>query len=311
MERKPRTKKQPEIISPVVVVAAALAEAEKTVVSIADLRMIPVSKIHLDPNQPREVYNKASIAELAESMIKNGFDVGFAIIVRPHPEIAGEFMAIVGHRRTLAAKEAKLSEIPCQMRTDLSEQGIYELQLLENEKRQDLTIMNRVRATQRGLDRGMTLERLAEVFTVSVATLQKDLELQSLSKDLHVHVDEGRISKDVARKLATSPLISESQQLWAWNNLLRDKRTSAAMVAALDAYLDKLAQKDLFADAKKAAADNGGLMKIRKASVALQKSIVEFEKRNYHTDPNVVSARKNELPTLKQLVASLERIAKG
>lgn len=86
---------------------------------------IKVEKIHLDPNQPRETYD--GIEGLSESMKNKGFMESGAISVQPHPEKDGEFMVIVGHRRTMAAKKAGLEEIPCFFYEGLSEKDIYEM----------------------------------------------------------------------------------------------------------------------------------------------------------------------------------------
>lgn len=275
---------------------------------IGDLCMIPVEIIALDPNQPRETYD--GIEGLAASMGAKGFDQTFAITVRPHPEKADEFMVVVGHRRLQAAKMVGIEEIPCHIKTSLSDSDVYELQLMENENRRDLSIMNRVRAIQKGLDRGLGERRMANILGISMTTLKSDLELTGLAKDLHKVVDDGKLSKELAKELVKK-FPGDTQQVHTWNNVLREKKTVEAMKQALQAYVNKNAQVDLFADARKKAAETGGLIKIRKATVQIQKQVIEFEKKNYHTDPNVVSARKDDLPTLKQLVASMKRIAEG
>jgi len=266
---------------------------------------IAVEKIHLDPDQPRELYK--NLEGLTESMKAKGFIPESAITVRPHPEIEGEYMVEVGHRRSLAAKKATILEIDCFVSGERSEKDRYEFQLMENEHREDLPTMNRVRAIQKGLDKGISEGRMAKIFGISVATLKSDLELISLAEDLHQFVDDGKIPKEIARKLATS-FESPNQQVHVFNNAVKDKKTSTAMLAAIQAYLDKQNQRDIFSQAKKEAGENGGLKKARKASEKLEKTVADFEK-NWSGDPNVVNARKREIPQLEQTAKSMSRIA--
>jgi len=266
---------------------------------------IEVAKIHLDPEQPRETYN--GIETLSASMKSKGFIPECAITVRPHPENDGEFMVVAGHRRTLAAKKAGLLEIDCFVSEGMDAKAIYEFQLLENENREDLSPMNRARAIQKGIDKGISDRRLAQIFGVSLSTVKADLELCGLAPELHKFVDNGKISKEVARKLATS-FESPNQQMTVWNNVLPGKKTTDAMLSAIQAYIDKNAQRNAFAVAKKEAGENGGLSKARKASERLEKAIVEYEK-NWVGDPNVINARKREVAKLRLTFQTMKRIA--
>jgi len=266
---------------------------------------IEVAKIHLDPEQPREVY--AGIETLAGSMKSKGFIPECAITVRPHPEITGEFMVVAGHRRTLAAKKAGLLEIDCFVSEGMNDQEIYEFQLLENENREDLLPMNRARAIKKGVDKGISERRMAQIFGVSVSTVKADLELCDLAPDLHKFVDNGKIPKEVARKLATS-FESANQQMTVWNNVLPGKKTADSMLSAIQAYIDKQAQRDIFAQARKEAGENGGLSKARKASEKLEKIIGEYDQK-WVGDPNVINARKREVAKLRLTFQTMKRIA--
>jgi len=266
---------------------------------------IEVEKIHLDPDQPRETYD--GLEGLVESMKAKGFIPEFAIAVRPHPEIKDEFMVEAGHRRSLAAKKARILEIDCFVSANRSEKDRYEFQLMENEHREDLPTMNRARAIQKGLDRGISEGRMAKIFGISVQTLKSDLELCDLAEELHDFVDNGKIPKEVARKLATS-FESPKQQIHVFNNAVKGKNTASTMLAAIQAYVDKQNQNNIFAQAQKEAGENGGLKKARKASEKLEKIVADYEK-NWAGDPNVVNARKRDVAHLEQTAKSMTRIA--
>lgn len=309
----PRIKQLKKVEAPAVVetsvetkqeTAAAPVVAEKPVSTMEELTMIETSKVNLDPNQPRETYEK--IEELAASMKNKGFDQAFAITVRPDPAEAGKFMVIVGHRRTKAALLAGIPAIPCHVKHGYSERDIYEFQLVENENRQDLPPMNRVRAFDKGIKMGIEKTRLSKILGVSLQTLEADMLLLGLAKELHKFVDNGKLPKDVAKKLALYE--SSSEQLHIWNNHLISKKTAGAMMASITAYQNKQDQTDMFGKARKAAADTG-LMKHRKASERLEKVVVDFEKGSFHNDPNTINARKRELEKLKVLAVTMRRIA--
>jgi ParB family transcriptional regulator, chromosome partitioning protein len=105
-------------------------------------RMIPLSAIEPDPNQPRSTMG--DLDELVSSIRDKG--VLEPILVRPRPqegsgllEGGGALYRIVsGERRYRAAQEAGLYEVPA-IEMDVSEEEALEIALIENLQRKDLT----------------------------------------------------------------------------------------------------------------------------------------------------------------------------
>jgi len=105
-------------------------------------RMIPLSAIEPDPNQPRSTMG--DLDELVASIRDKG--VLEPILVRPRPqensgllESGGALFRIVsGERRYRAAQEAGLYEVPA-IEMDVSEEEALEIALIENLQRKDLT----------------------------------------------------------------------------------------------------------------------------------------------------------------------------
>jgi len=272
---------------------------------------IEVKRINLDPEQPREVYT--GIDELAGSMKSAGFLEDQAITVwRPEGTPEGEYQVIDGHRRTKAAMLANLLEIPCFVYDGISKRDVWEKQLIANSNREDLSIMNRARSFQRSIDEhGMDVGRVAKIHGMSVATVKSDLELCALAPELHKFVDDGKISKEVARKLASTG--DAKKQMHIFNNFVKGMKTATKMLAAIQAYLDQATQRDIFSRAKKEAAQNGGLRKAQKDSKKLEKMIASYETKwigSAGLDPNVVNSRKRELANLELTARSMENIAK-
>ena len=95
---------------------------------------LPLAKIEPNPDQPRKVFDQASLDELAESIRLHG--VITPITVRKG-EKDGYYQIIAGERRWRAARQAGLEDIPA-MVLEAEENEVMELALIENLQRQDL-----------------------------------------------------------------------------------------------------------------------------------------------------------------------------
>jgi ParB family transcriptional regulator, chromosome partitioning protein len=96
-------------------------------------RMIPVSKIHPNPDQPRKAIG--DLAELTQSIREKG--VLEPLLVRFVPR-EDAYYIISGERRYHAARAAGLSELPC-IEKIADDAETLELALIENLQRKDLT----------------------------------------------------------------------------------------------------------------------------------------------------------------------------
>jgi ParB family chromosome partitioning protein len=107
-------------------------------------KMVPLSTIEPDPNQPRSTMG--DLDELVSSIRDKG--VLEPILVRPRPGLAEAdseggpagvlYRIISGERRFRASQEAGLYEVPV-IEMDVSEQEALEIALIENLQRKDLT----------------------------------------------------------------------------------------------------------------------------------------------------------------------------
>lgn len=75
-----------------------------------DVIYIPIDRIHTFEGHPYKVEDNADMAELTDSIRKNG--VLSPVILRPLDNKPGEYEAISGHRRLFAAKKAGLETVP-------------------------------------------------------------------------------------------------------------------------------------------------------------------------------------------------------
>ncbi|MFK8185455.1 MAG: ParB/RepB/Spo0J family partition protein [Phormidesmis sp.] len=95
-----------------------------------------ISKIHRWDDQPRCYFSEESIASLSGSFRKHGFKG--VLIVRPHPEIEGDYQLIAGERRWRAANRTEITEVFCFI-ASLNDEAALDLALRENLNREDLS----------------------------------------------------------------------------------------------------------------------------------------------------------------------------
>jgi ParB/RepB/Spo0J family partition protein len=97
-------------------------------------RMIPLAAIVASDTNPRKTFNKAKLEELTQSIKLHG--VMQPILVRPVDD-GEKFRIVAGERRFKASQAAGRAEIPAMVRP-LTDAQALELQVIENNQREDL-----------------------------------------------------------------------------------------------------------------------------------------------------------------------------
>lgn len=163
--------------------------------------MIPTEAILSMPFQIRQT--KEIDQELADSIRQVG--VVEPIIVRPKE--SGRFEIVAGSRRLSHAKEVGLEQIPCVVRL-LTDQQAYEIQLIENIHRKDLTDIEKARALDYFIKQsGCTQEEMAKKIGKSqpwVANHLRMLQLEEsniISREIMDKMPEG-----VSREILSAPI---------------------------------------------------------------------------------------------------------
>ena len=111
---------------------------------LSGARMIDISRIKPDSNQPRKSSNEKTLKRLAASIRKYGLLQPITVEYVDHEDY---FKIINGERRFKAAKQAQLSEIPCIVK-DIDQRLRLIHQLVENVQRQDLPTLEEAEAIQ-------------------------------------------------------------------------------------------------------------------------------------------------------------------
>ena len=168
---------------------------------LSDTR-IPISKLRANPLQPRRLFNKESINELAASIKSKGLVQ--PILVRPSEKNPGDYEIIAGERRWRAAQIAQLHEMPAVIK-NLNDVETLEIAIIENVQRSDLTVIEEATGYKKLIESyGHTQEQLSEIVGKSrshVANIMRLLTLPQLIQDM---ITEGKISAGHARAIMNS-----------------------------------------------------------------------------------------------------------
>ncbi len=160
------------------------------------VQRLPIDSIEPNPYQPRRIFNKESIKELAQSIRVDGLIQ--PIVVRPQGD---GYLLVVGERRLRAAKVAGLTEIPGIVQ-DIKADRILEVTLVENIQREDLNPIEVALALRMMVEElGLSHETLAERTGKNRTTITNLLRLLRLPKDIQQLVAERRLSMGHARAI--------------------------------------------------------------------------------------------------------------
>lgn len=172
-------------------------------------RLIPLSAVQPDPNQPRG--EMGDLTDLVASIRDKG--VLEPVLVRPLPssETGGEpgtgggttFRLIAGERRYRAALEAGLYEIPA-IELEVSEEEALEIALIENLQRRDLSPFEEADGYRAlGQLHGYTQERIAKAVGKSRSLVAETLALVQIPPELRkVAADLGIRSRSLLLEVA-------------------------------------------------------------------------------------------------------------
>lgn len=164
--------------------------------------MVPVEKVHPNPDQPRRHFDPEALDELARSIAERG--IIQPLIVRQSPREAGSYEIVAGERRWRAAQMAKLHEIPVLLRR-FSDTEVLEVAIIENIQRADLNPVEEAAGFSQLMTRfGHTQEKLAEVLGKSRSHIANAVRLLNLPEEVLTYLRDGRLSAGHARALITA-----------------------------------------------------------------------------------------------------------
>lgn len=179
-----------------------LKESTKNPSSISKLKTnysteIEISKIRLNPFQPRSVFDKEKLDELIIS-IKN---IGLIQPITVKKISKNEFQLISGERRLRAFKNLGINKIPSYLRK-ANDQESLEMALVENIHRQDLDAIEIAISYKRLIEEiKLTQEELSDKIGKKRSTVSNYLRLLKLNPIVQSGIKDGFISMGHGRAM--------------------------------------------------------------------------------------------------------------
>ena len=163
---------------------------------------IALSKLKPSSIQPRRLFDKNSINELAESIKSKGLVQ--PILVRPSKNNSDEFEIIAGERRWRAAQIAQLHDLPAVVK-DLDDSEALEMAIIENVQRADLSPIEEAAGYKKLMEQyNHTQEKLAPIVGKSRSYIANIIRLLNLPASIQDMITEGIISSGHARAIMNS-----------------------------------------------------------------------------------------------------------
>ncbi|WP_394838485.1 ParB/RepB/Spo0J family partition protein [Pendulispora rubella] len=157
-----------------------------------------LEKLSPQKGQPRKVFEKTALEELAASIKEHGL---LEPLVVRRVDGSDRFEIIAGERRWRASQKAGLHEVLVVVK-DVSPAAAFELALIENVQREDLNAIELAEALSRLVqEHGYTQESLAERLGKDRTTIANSLRLMKLPPRVRDQVIEGALTEGHARAL--------------------------------------------------------------------------------------------------------------
>lgn len=161
---------------------------------------LKLTEIEPNPNQPRTDFNEDDLADLADSIKKEGLLQ--PILVRPNGK---KYQIIAGERRWHASKLAGLKQVPVRI-LNMDDVQTMRVALIENLQRSDLNAIEEARGYKELMKvGGLTQTQMAESVSKSRSAIANSLRLLDLSEEIQEMIYSGSITAGHARAILSVP----------------------------------------------------------------------------------------------------------
>lgn len=163
----------------------------------SSINEIELSKISVNPNQPRREFDETALQELSDSIS----EIGIIQPITLRMLSDDEYQIIAGERRFRASQKAGLRSIPAYIRT-ADDENVMEMALIENIQREDLNSVEIALAYQHLIEQyDLTQERLSERIGKKRTTIANYLRLLKLPAPIQMALQNKQIDMGHARAL--------------------------------------------------------------------------------------------------------------
>jgi len=179
---------------------------------------IPISKIKVNPDQPRkDGLDKESLQELADSIKEKGIITPITV-----QETGNGLMLVAGERRWRAAKIAGLKNIPAYIIKVADDAELMELSLIENIQRENLNAIEEAEAyAVLQNDFNLNQSAIAKAVGKKRVTISNSLRLLNLPAKIKGSLRKGEISAGHGRAILA--MKTPATQAKLWRRILEEK----------------------------------------------------------------------------------------
>ena len=211
--------------------SALIADASMESGSGTTQEELAIAEIQPNPDQPRKAFDEEELANLADSIRKEGLLQ--AIIVRPKD---GKYQIVAGERRWQASKIAGLESVPVRI-VEMDDEQALRIALVENLQRSDLNAMEEARGYKDLMAKGdLTQAELAAAVSKSRSAVANSLRLLDLPKQVQNYVYDGALTAGHARAILSIPEEEKrtnlADKIIAEHLTVRDAENIARLVAS-------------------------------------------------------------------------------
>ena len=180
----------------------------------SSINEVELSKIEVNPDQPRSVFDQEALEELAASIKTLGL-VQPITLREIQPD---KYQIISGERRYRASLLAGLTSIPAYIKK-ASDENMMEMALIENIQREDLNAIEIALAFQTLIEKhNLTQEKLSERIGKKRATIANFLRILKLPAEVQIGLKDKKIDMGHAKSLLS--LEDPSTQLMVYEQIL-------------------------------------------------------------------------------------------
>ncbi len=193
-----------------------------------NLKVIKLTQIRRNPDQPRKYFNKDSLEELKQSIIEHGVISPISV-----KKTENYYQIVAGERRYRAAHLAGLTEIPCVILSS-NEQKCALISLVENIQRCDLDFVEEALAYKKIItDYSLKQETFALNIGKTQSAVANKLRILKLPTDILEKLRENGLTERHARALLRAP----SDKHYDILNYIIENSLN---VAKTEEYIDKM-----------------------------------------------------------------------
>ena len=165
-------------------------------------KQISIELIRPNKNQPRKVFSKKPLEELAASIASKG--ILQPILVRPDPKVPDLYEIVAGERRWRAAQLAQVHEVPVVI-GEFTDLEVLEVAIIENIQRSDVNPVEEALGFKQLQEKfSQSQEQLSQALGKSRSYITNALRLLTLPSLVLDWVQEGSLSVGHARAIITT-----------------------------------------------------------------------------------------------------------